>query len=331
MYLFIDTNIFLSFYHLTNEDLEELEKLVTLIKNKEITLYLTEQVVDEFKRNRSNKINDGFTKFNSWKPDLHFPAYCKNYKEYEEIKKLIKEVQKSHSNLKETIGKDIIGEKLKADALLKDIFSIAKILNRTPEAISRAKNRIDLGNPPGKEGSMGDAINWECLLYARSKYWTMHFITDDKDFQSSLDPEKFNEFLLEEWQKEKGCKIFFYRKLSDFFKKHYPKINLQAEAEKDRLINQLSLSGSFAATHIIIAKLSSYEEFTQKQAEDLMAILINNDQVNWIINDLDVKNFYTKLDAENFLFFESNYDEFKKILQSGELPNLNDIGEDVDF
>jgi hypothetical protein len=32
--LFIDTNIFLSFFHLTNEDLEELKKLVALIEKK---------------------------------------------------------------------------------------------------------------------------------------------------------------------------------------------------------------------------------------------------------------------------------------------------------
>jgi len=30
--LFIDTNVFLSFYHLTNEDIEELRKVIALIK-----------------------------------------------------------------------------------------------------------------------------------------------------------------------------------------------------------------------------------------------------------------------------------------------------------
>ncbi len=34
--LFIDTNIFHSFFHLTSEDLEELKKLAVLIDNNEI-------------------------------------------------------------------------------------------------------------------------------------------------------------------------------------------------------------------------------------------------------------------------------------------------------
>ena len=42
MYLFIDTNIFLSFYHFTKEDLEELKKLGVLLKQKKVILYLPE-------------------------------------------------------------------------------------------------------------------------------------------------------------------------------------------------------------------------------------------------------------------------------------------------
>ena len=41
MNLFIDTNIFLSFYHLSSDDLEELRKLAALLEQKKATLYLT--------------------------------------------------------------------------------------------------------------------------------------------------------------------------------------------------------------------------------------------------------------------------------------------------
>ena len=58
MNLFIDTNIFLSFYHLSSADLEELRKLVVLIDQGRLKLYLPSQVVDEFRRNRDNKIAD---------------------------------------------------------------------------------------------------------------------------------------------------------------------------------------------------------------------------------------------------------------------------------
>ena len=45
---YLDTNIYLSFYHLTNDDIEELSKLLLLVKSKELILYLPDQTKDEF-------------------------------------------------------------------------------------------------------------------------------------------------------------------------------------------------------------------------------------------------------------------------------------------
>lgn len=55
-HLFIDTNILLSFYGSAKDDLDQLDKLVKLIHAKSIKLYLTQQVVDEFKRNRETNL-----------------------------------------------------------------------------------------------------------------------------------------------------------------------------------------------------------------------------------------------------------------------------------
>ena len=54
--LFIDTNIFLQFYRLTDEDLSELDKLKSQIQAKHIVLFITQQVKDEFSRNREKEI-----------------------------------------------------------------------------------------------------------------------------------------------------------------------------------------------------------------------------------------------------------------------------------
>ena len=62
MHAFIDTNILLSFYHLSNDDLEELKKLAVLIQQKSVTLYLTDQIAAEFARNREVKIADAVKK-----------------------------------------------------------------------------------------------------------------------------------------------------------------------------------------------------------------------------------------------------------------------------
>jgi hypothetical protein len=70
--LFIDSNVFLSFYHLTNEDLEELRKPIALIDSGHIKLLVTKQVENEFVRNRGNKIANAMRKLQSrapfWRP-----------------------------------------------------------------------------------------------------------------------------------------------------------------------------------------------------------------------------------------------------------------------
>ena len=89
--LFIDTNIFLSFYHLSGEDLEELKKLAVLLQRKEICLFLPEQVVQEFHRNRDSKIADAIKKLREQKLDVQFPRLCKDYPEYLKLRDFLRE------------------------------------------------------------------------------------------------------------------------------------------------------------------------------------------------------------------------------------------------
>ena len=63
MQVFIDTNIWLSFYALTSDDIEQLQKLAVLIEDGEIQLRLPQQVIEETRRNRANKIKEALEKF----------------------------------------------------------------------------------------------------------------------------------------------------------------------------------------------------------------------------------------------------------------------------
>ena len=54
--LFVDTNVFLSFYEYSDDDLEALSQLREHLKKQHVEIILTEQVRDEFYRNRENKI-----------------------------------------------------------------------------------------------------------------------------------------------------------------------------------------------------------------------------------------------------------------------------------
>lgn len=76
--LFIDTNIFLDFYHLSGEDIEQLHKLTALLESGSLKLFITNQLCDEFKH-RESKIKDAMGAFNNPKVTISFPAFCKLY------------------------------------------------------------------------------------------------------------------------------------------------------------------------------------------------------------------------------------------------------------
>lgn len=90
--LFLDTNTYLSFYHYSSDDLEELRKLAVLLQQKKLVLCLPRQVVDEFRRNRDAKIADALKRFRDEKLS-EFPQMCKDYPEYEAARDALKKYQ----------------------------------------------------------------------------------------------------------------------------------------------------------------------------------------------------------------------------------------------
>src|SRR5262245_19658987 len=76
MNIFIDTNIWLSFYHFSSDDLEELRKLGVLLEKRTVRVHLPEQVVEEFRRNREAKFVDAMKRFKDEKLSDEFPQLC---------------------------------------------------------------------------------------------------------------------------------------------------------------------------------------------------------------------------------------------------------------
>lgn len=292
MNLFIDTNVFLSFFHLSNDDLEEIHKLAVLLEKKSIRLLLTKQVKDEFNRNRESKIADAIKRLKEQKIKLQFPQFCKDYEEYPELTEIQKQLEKKISTLIEKVTVDVSGRTLKADQKISELFDKATLIPTTAELVAKARLRMDIGNPPGKNGSLGDAINWEAMLEAVPANEKLYLIADDKDYFSVLDENKAKDFLTDEWKEAKKSEIVFYRRLSQFFKEHYPEIKLASELEKELAIRSLASSSNFASTHAAIAKISKYSEFSKLQANELAQAALSNSQVNWILCDSDVSEFY---------------------------------------
>jgi hypothetical protein len=122
MNLSIDTNIFLSFYHFSSDDLEELKKLGVLLGQQKVRLFLPGQVRDGFLRNREGKIADALKRFSEEKLNDQFPQICKGYGEYTCMRGAIATYKQQKSKLLERLTREIASESLKADEVISDLF-----------------------------------------------------------------------------------------------------------------------------------------------------------------------------------------------------------------
>lgn len=317
MNIFIDTNVLLSFYHLSSDDLEELKKLIVLLQQKLVVLWLPEQTKIEFSRNRANKIADALRKLQEQRLNMQFPQLAKEYDEYAKLRKSLKESDEIYNKLLNNIRDDVENQNLKADHIIQELFSLAKIITTTKDIVEKARFRYDIGNPPGKNNSLGDAINWESLLFMVPDRTDLYFISGDKDYFSPLDENLFEPYLFSEWENTKNSKIVYYKRLSSFFKEKFPEIKLASELEKDLLIKELNESPNFAYTHQVIARLRSYSEFNPSQINEIVRASLLNTQVRWIMDDEDVNLFLKQIAKDYETKMNSDYlISLKAVLES---------------
>jgi predicted nucleic acid-binding protein len=293
---FIDTNIFLRFLGYSSDDLEQLKKLAAALANNVVTLYLTEQVKNEYSRRREAEIHRVIKEARQNKIDESFPITFQSYPNYEDLREAINKFKITKDNLIQQVLSDAVRGKLLADQVIGEIFEAATAIQIDQEAICRAERRVALNNPPGKKGA-GDAVNWELLLeYVPAYEGQFYLVTGDSDFASPLEPNKVSPFLAKEWESaEKKSELVLYTSLSQFFSVHFPDIQLATELEKHSAIEQLINSDSFQITHNAIAILSNYDTFSKDEVQSIAEAALENSQVAWISEDFDVYEFYAKI------------------------------------
>jgi hypothetical protein len=297
IYCFIDTNIYLNFYRYSAVDLEELRKLAAAIENQKMKLCLTSQVEQEFRRNREEVIAEALKRFEGETTKLPgFPQLLRNYDECRQLEMLVGKlkVAESHS--------------LHADQVIADLFAKAVRLDVSETLIQKAKDRVDLGNPPGKGRSYGDAINWEAIL-ASDQFRTQDpfiLISRDGDFFSDLFPNKLSEFLQAEWTKLGRKPIQTYSTLKAFVDAQFPNIKLSADLEVQLAVDHFCESYNFAMTHEAVAALARFPTFSDEHAAALIDAALTNDQIWKIGQDEDVREFVWKVcQAHPHLFDEA--------------------------
>lgn len=312
MDVFIDTNIYLKFYHYSNDELEELRKLVVLVGGGEITLYLTKQIENEYLRNRDTKIADALKLFKDEKISKSYPIFLKEYEEFNRMTKALHEYETVKKQLLAKAIHQIENRTLKADEIINELIQKAGVIEFEDWIIDKAKRRFDLGNPPGKNKSYGDAINWEILLENVPHSHDLYFISDDKDYFSEINNSNFNSFLEAEWQTRKSTRLIFFKSISDFFSKQYSNIKLASDLQKDMYISKFENSRSFRMSRSNLEKLSNLEGYSSDQVNKILRAALENPQIFNISEDFDINEMLWAF-----------YDEYKELIEESLKETFN--------
>jgi predicted nucleic acid-binding protein len=310
LHLFIDTNVLLRFYSYSDDTLAEVDKLSALVKAKEIRLLVTEQVVDERARNRDREVSESMKRLDQLGSSVQMPRFAEHHQAAGQFIEAMKQAKAAKAELLAAIKEEMLGDGLRADRVIQQMFDASSVLARTPEIIQRAVLRRNIGNPPGKKESLGDQINWEIILEHVPEGTDLHIVSRDGDFRGGVVDGVANFFLRGEWNHKKKAKLHLYAGLSEFAKKHFPDIKVPSDAAKSAALKKLIGSGSFMQTHAAIAELAPLlDEISEAEGLAALQAAVSNGQIGGIIEDEDVASFYGKLHAKLLFSTSPELDE----------------------
>jgi hypothetical protein len=282
MNLFLDSNIWLSFYFYSREEIEAFWKLADLMEEGWVTLFLPQQVRDEVRRNRDRVVANALEPLTAVETTLEIPRLGEEHEEAEALRRALLEYRQARARLLDRILEDYGRRDLPADRFIDRLFGAARPVPVTDDVLARARARYDLGNPPGKEGSYGDAVNWECLLAAVPDGEDLFFITRDSDFYSRTSRDDFSPFLDAEWAERKRSRILFFNRLSAFCCDQLPHFRFATDVEKDLLVSELVESPSFVVTRRTLSRLARVPKLSDAQVEAVVDAALANPQIHWI-------------------------------------------------
>ena len=295
LHVFVDTNVLLRVFNKTSDTINEVEVLLELVKAHEVKLYSTDQVCDEYYRNVESEISEAIKAIELIPDKVELPRITQEFDNSAEILQAFNVIRSHKKELLELAKAAAAAGELRADALVNELFENSETIARTDDLIAKARLRRDLGNPPGKKDSLGDQLNWECLLSAVGDH-DIHIISKDGDFAFKADSTSIKQYLTAEWEAQKGSSAHLYTDLKSFLVKNFPKAKTPIDAKKETALKNLEKSGSYIKTHKQIAILGEiFEKLEKSDAIRALEAFVDNNQINWLAFDEDVKDFYTKL------------------------------------
>ncbi|MEC6001653.1 PIN domain-containing protein [Acinetobacter pittii] len=323
-HIFIDTNIFLDFYRESHQENapQKLNEILQKIQNSpnNYKIYLTDNLKDEFYRNRAKVLKDEYDSLNNKLKltGLGIPTVIRTLELYTPFQESLNNLERAKQAMLNDFLEKSKNKGFEQDRFMEAFFNLNEIYKFNQDEKVKARDRYDFGYPPGKNKTYGDALNWLHLLDAVPENQSLYLVTRDNDFKNPLDPKELHPFLKQEWQDLQKGELYLIDSLNILF---HTLDETDQEIEKSyisELIDALVLSGSFQNTHNIVAELTEYiDKFDVEQLTKIYRGFYSNPQFNWISTDTDIKVFLGCLTRNN------NYSLESRLAIKNEYNNLN--------
>jgi len=250
-HLFVDTNIYLDFYRIRNEVKTSFLDHLEEIKD---SLIMTDQVEMEFKKNRQIAILEGMKELKS-PSKISVPGVLKKDKSAKALEGDIEKIDKRIKNLKIRLDKvfenpsryDKVYQVLQRLFAKRQPIDLYRKNKKRYEIRELAKKRFLLGYPPRKKNdtSIGDAINWEWVVYVAKEYNSdIWIVSRDGDYGAIQRNKGFiNDWLKQEFRERVNKKrhIILSTRLSSALREFEISITEEEVQEENRVV-ELSAS-----------------------------------------------------------------------------------------
>lgn len=316
MHIFIDANVFLSFYEASADALLELSKIEAVVKTGKATLWLPDQVKREFWKNREGSIGAALREFEKFPGLGPVPRLVRENSEFEQLVDLSGALEKKKSEIVSRVGQEVTEETTAADKQIRMLFALAKEIDTSGEIFAEAHERALRRSPPGKQDALGDRLAWVALLKTLPEKAELHVISVDGDFASEMNQNEIKPYLQSEWAKKKQGTVRLWKRASQFLAAHFPDAASAIEIERTLMVESLEKSPNFATTHALIAEKPDISHLSQSLLDRLGNAILNNSQIRRLRGDDDVKKFISDfLSKYQNQFASSVKGELEKLLQ----------------
>lgn len=221
MNIFIDTSIYLDYFLYTEEKKANIEVLADAVEQGTFTLLVTDQVEKEFWKNREGKIASALKEFHSFKFKNAAPMIVREHDKFNDYQTQLHKAEELHREIHADLCRAAVEEQTSVDVLIRRIFAKANKIEANEQDVECARRRMLRGIPPGKQNSMGDQLNWECLL-THAPSGDIRIVSKDGDYAAEANKDTLKSYLRNEWEKKKSGKAILYTRFSQLLASEFP-------------------------------------------------------------------------------------------------------------